>query len=229
MARVFPTCQFHFDPIDPYIDSISIDGGTSLSGINTSIATDGGGKVVVNMTNARLMNRSEVLLWRAVATGMNGGNIPIVVPLCQARYQPTNGRTSVPHSDQTTFSDETEYAQWDCTVTVAADAVMGDISISLNITSLGKPLIGGEWFSIDHPNHRHRAYNIWSIDAQTDTTATVRFFPPLREDVTADEGVEFAIPKCMMRLVGEMRAPPQPGGYANGNVAFVEDFSGSYE
>lgn len=225
---VFPTCQFGFNSIEPRIANAVIDGGTSLSGLNTVIATDGGGKVVLEMAGSNLLGRQKIMLWRAIATRLQMGAVPVIVPLCNARFQPTLGKKTVPHSDQTTFSDETEYAQWDCVVKVGAAAPLRSTTLVLDIQELGRPLIGGEWFSIDHPTLRHRAYNIWSIDAMDDTSATIRFFPPLREAVTVGEGVEFAIPRCVMRLVGEMRAAPTLN-YASGDVSFIEDFSGVYE
>lgn len=222
MLKVFPTCLFAPDGIEADIELRTISGGRALNDDEDLIATDGGGRVFAQFDNAYLDEPEVALAWRAASAYLDGGATPIIVPFCDARHQPTDGRVTVTHSDGTPFDDESEYSQADSDVTLAADAALRATTLYLAITTLPRSLLGGEWLSIDHTTKRHRAYRIKEITAQDATTATVKISPPLREATTAGTIVDFANPRCVMRLDGEMRSPTMLG-YAEGSaIRFVE-------
>ncbi|TCM21470.1 hypothetical protein EDF56_101134 [Novosphingobium sp. PhB165] len=225
---VFPSCFFSIVAKDVDIETARISGGVSLSGIEDSIATDGGGRWYATADNAALHTREKIMAWRAFKSGTGGGIDPFVFPICDARHQPTRGKTKVPHSDGTSFSDDTLYSQGDCEVYVSADAPLRATQIQFSIASLGRPLIGGERFSIDHPTWRHRCYQIGRIIAQDATSATVQFHPPLREAVATGNAVDFNNPRFVARVDGQMSAPMTNPKFASGSVRFVEDMTGSY-
>lgn len=225
--KVFPTCLFAPNEVQADFERRTVSGGESLSGDEDIIATDGGGRVFFEISDTFLDDPEVALAWRALDAYLDGGARAIIVPLCDARHQPTNGRITVPHSDGTPFSDETEYSQGDASGLVAAGAPLRATTLHLENLILPRPLLGGEWLSIDHPTMRWRAYRIAEIVEQGATTATVKIRSPLREAVTAGEAVDFANPRCMMRVEGGLPSPTSLG-YASGSARFVEDFSGSY-
>src|SRR5690606_20625288 len=228
--KVFPTCLFAPDDVNAFLERRTISGGQALTGDEDIIATDGGGRVVIEFTNPFLDDPDVALAWRALDALMDGGVVPIIVPICDARHQPTNGPVTVPHSDGTTFSDATEYMQGDASGEIAADAPLRATTLHLKNLILARPLLGGEWFTIVHPTMRERAYRIAEIveyDAGAGT-ATIKFRAPLREAVTTGEAVYFFNPRCVCRLQGEMPSPSQMGLATSSGARFVEDFSGSY-
>jgi len=226
--KVFPTCLFAPNGTEADIELRTISGGTAISGDETLIGTDGGGRVFVELEDFYLDDPETALAWSAISAWMDGGLRPMIVPICDAIHQPTNGFTYLPHSDDTPFSDESLYEQGDCVVHLAADAALRATTLYLDITELGRPLVGGEWLSIDHETWRWRAYKIAEIIAQDATSATITIRPPLREAAAEGAEVDFNAPRCVMHLSGEMRAPRNMG-YAEGQpLRFVEDMTGSY-
>ncbi|WP_257540996.1 hypothetical protein [Sphingobium sp. CFD-1] len=223
MLATFPTCQFSFASREIAVQQNIISGGTALNGDETVISTDGGGRWVAEYGSAPLNRREKVLSWRSARAILEGGAVPIIFPICDARHQPVGSRSRVPHSDDSPFSDDSLYGTSDCFVTAAADAPLRATSLILNIASIGKPLLGGERFSIDHPTWRHRLYEIKSIDG-----GQITFRPPLREAVPAGTEINFSDPRCVMRLTGDMAAPLNGPRAATGSITLIEDMTGSY-
>jgi len=224
---VFPSSFFNISAKDVDIETARISGGTALSGVEDVIATDGGGRWYAEAGDVPLWSRERILAWRAFNSATGGGIDPFVFPICDIRHQPTLGRTLVPHSDGASFSDDSLYLQGDCTATTTASAALRATTLQLSI-ALGKTLIGGERFSIDHPTWRHRAYQIGRVIAQTATTATVQFHPPAREAIASGTPVDFNSPRFVARVDGRMSAPMSNPKFASGAVRFVEDMTGSY-
>lgn len=140
----------------------------------------------------------------------------VVVLFCEARFTPTGNRHSVPHSDKTPFDDETLYQGGGPAASVAEAAPLRAVSLRLN-TAFAQPLIGGEWFSIEHPAKGWRAYRIATIEGQT-----VTFRPPLRQAVNAGDAVEFGAPRCLMVQDGRSSTRTENGRYSEAAIRFVE-------
>jgi hypothetical protein len=227
--KVFPTCLFAPNDVQADLERRTISGGVALSGDEDLIAADGGGRVFVEFGDPYLDDIAAAKAWRALDAYLDGGARAIIVPFCDGRHQPMRARISATHSDGTTFSDETEYAQGDAHAEIAEAAPLRATTLHLKNLVLPEDLVGGEWLSVDHPTMRWRSYRIAEItayDAEAGT-ATVTIRPPTREAVTIGEPVDFSEPRCTMRLDGEMPSPTSMG-YASGSARFVEDFSGSY-
>lgn len=220
---VFPTSRFPFRSKDFDIDQALLSGGTALNGEEDAIASDGGGRWFADLGDADLFTRDRVLLWRGFKSAIRYGAVPFVFPVCDIRHQPTKGRVSVPHSDGSSFSDDSLYGSGDCEAVTTADAVLRATQVSLELTT-GKPVIGGERFTIDHPAMRHRCYQIGQVLSPT----TFQFHPPLREAVPAGTQVDFNNPRCVMRVDGAMPAPLAGPRWASSSARFVEDFRGNY-
>lgn len=215
MVEIFPTRLFGFLETEYDIERQTLKGGTALSGEQDVISTDGGGRVFAELSDGSLVDRGPTLAWRALLTQLEEGVTPIVVPFCDARYTPyATGGGHVPHSDKTPFADQARYFGSGFVSTVGAAALRAT-SLALSPT-LPRPLIGGEWFSIEHPTKGWRAYRIASVDG-----ATVTFRPPLREAVPNDAAVEFAEPKCLMVQDGRASSRKQ-GHLTPAAIRFVE-------
>lgn len=224
--KVFPTCLFAPNGTDAYIERRTISGGVAIDGDETTIATDGGGRIALEMSDFYLDEPEVAVAWDAIDAYMDGGVRPMIVPLCDARHQPAYFLDGVPHSDGSPFSDESLYQSAGTDVTLAADADLRATILTIDIALLNGNPMG--WFAIDHATWRWRCYKVAEILAQTETTATISIRPPLREATPAGTALDFADPRCVMRLVGEMRAP-RSMGYAEGApLRFVEDFTGAY-
>lgn len=228
--KVFPTCLFAPNDFQADLERRTISGGESLSGDEDQIATDGGGRVFVEIGDPYLDDDRIALAWRAMDAYLDGGARAIIVPFCDGRHQPWAESINVPHSDDTTFSDETEYVQTGAHGLIAQPAALRATVLYLDTLDLPRDLLGGEWLSIDHPTMRWRSYRIAEVlefDAEA-RTAKVSIRPPLREAVTEGEDVELAKPRCTMRVEGGLPSPTSMG-YASGSARFVEDFSGNYQ
>ena len=224
--KVFPTCIFAPNGTDAYIDRRITSGGVSLSGQETIIGTDGGGRVCLEMNDFYLDEPTIARAWDAIDAYMDGGLRPMVVPFCDAVHQPAFYMEDVPHSDGTPFSDDTLYESGGTDVTIAVDAPLRATVIQVDIAALNGDPLG--WFTIVHPTWGARAYKVAEILAQTPTSATLSIRPTLREAVTVGTAVDFANPRCTMRIEGDMRAPRNMG-YAEGQaLRFVEDMTGNY-
>lgn len=224
--KVFSPCIFAPDGIEADLEQREITGGTSLSGQQDTIATDGGGLWFFDLTEPYLDEVPIANAWRALS-GYLGGGQPIIVRICDARHQPTNGFVEVPHSDGTPFSDGSLYLSGDCEVRASADAPLRGTSLAIDVLSLGRALGGGERFSIAHPTMLDRLYQITEI---SDDGLTISFVPPLREAVTAGTELNFEDPRCVMRRDGAMRSPTRLGYAESPGVRFVEHIpaSGGY-
>lgn len=224
--KVLAPCIYAPDGFEADIEGRTIAGGESLAGTQDLVRTDGGGRVFAELVDPYLDEPEPALAWRATAAYLDGGAQPFILVFCDARHQPTNGPVTVPHSDGAPFSDGSEYSQGDSDVTIAMDAALRATILELDITTMPRGFLGGEWLSIDHPVHRWRAYRIAEVLEQTATSARVSVRPPLREAVTAGTRVELSAPRCVMRLDGDMRSPARLGFAESSGARFVEHFPG---
>jgi hypothetical protein len=227
---VFPTAFFRVSAKDCDYDLPSVTGGRALSGDEDRVFTTGGGQWYAEFSDVALTTRERQLTWRAFRSATNGGVDPFVFPLCEARQQafvPDGWVGGVPFSDGTSFSDDSLFAGAASEITAAADAALRATSLSLAITALPVPLIGGERFSIDHPTWRHRCYQVGRIISQSDTAAEIQFHPPLREAVTEGTVIDFNNPRFVAHFQ-EVRAPMLNPKFARGSARLVEDMRGSY-
>lgn len=221
--KVFSPCLFAPDGIEAELELRELSGGVSLAGGEDVIATDGGGRWAFNLEEPYLDEAHVALSWRALS-GYLGGGQPIIVRICDARHQPTSGFVEVTHSDGTPFSDDTGYLSGDAEVVAAADAALRATSLSIDVITLPRALLGGERFSIAHPMHLDRLYAITEI---SDDGQTIRFVPPLREAVAAGTVLNFDDPRCVMRRDGDMRSGTRFGFAESSGVRFVEHFPGT--
>jgi hypothetical protein len=215
---VFHPCQFDFEDIDFRRVGSVTSGGTSLSGIDDTIETDGGGFWRLDLTNGETLDRKAGLAWRALTEGMDNGSSAVIVLLCSERlFQPVGDAVTVDHSDGTPFSDDTPYDSSGAEYTTTADAALRAVTLEMaGVSEL--PLIGGELFSIEHPTWGWRVYRITRIDGDQ-----ITFRPPLREAVPSGTSLEFDTPRCQMRMAQGTSNPTNMGRFTACSLSMVED------
>lgn len=218
--RVFPTHLFCFENQEADLDQRILTGGAALSGNEDVVATDGGGRFFAEFSGAYLDDVAIAQAWRGIAATLQGGVVPVIVPIGDGRHQ-FGREIRIPRT--VGFWTEAEYATGLSPVKLAADAALRATTLSLTLTYLPAPLRMGMWLSIDHTTMRHRAYQIAEVVSQTGTAATVTISHPLREATLANAAVEMDDPRCVCRVDGQMRSPTSMG-FASGQVRFVEHF-----
>lgn len=213
----FHPCRFNFDDQDIRRVGSVTSGGTSLSGIDEPIQTDGGGFWRADFTNGDTLEREDGLAWRAITEAMDGGSTAVNVSFCDRLHQPVTGNVSVPHSDTTPFSDTTLYSSPEVDAKAKFDTLLRATSMTILIAS-AIPLVGGETFSIEHVTWGWRAYRVIGVDGNF-----IRFRPPLREAIDAGTLLDFDNPQCQMRLAAATSNPMNIGRYTGCSISFVED------
>lgn len=211
----FPTALFAFDDQEVDIERRRLTGGTALSGEEDEIQIDGGGRIFADFANGPLLEREHNLAWRAIKTLADEGAV-FIVPFCDKLHQPYGNEHLVPHSDNAEFADDTDYSGGSAIATITAPAALRATVITIT-GAFSQPLIGGEWFSIDHPAKGWRAYRIASIDG-----SSISFRPPLREAVQAGDEADFSEPRCLMKQQGQASARMEIGRYGEAAIRFVE-------
>lgn len=216
MADEFPTGLFGFLSQDVDIERQVIEGGEALSGDVDVVATDGGGRVFAEFDDGSLVDRNVVLAWRALLGKLEGGVVPMVVPFCDLRHQPYGTEHHVTYGDGATHADGSLFVGGGSFAEATAAAALRATTLEIN-GAFGQPLLGGEWFSIEHPTKGWRAYKVRGIDG-----ATLSFSPPLREAVAEGETLDFTKPRCIMRQDGRASARLDYKRSTKAAIRFVE-------
>lgn len=217
--RVFPTRRFFFQGHAAEIDRRTLSGGVALSGDEDVIATDGGGRVTVQLSDADLEEPAVAIAWRAWDAFAGDGTVPVIVPLGDARHQ-MMGDVTTPIGGLPWW-EEADFEPLEPLSVVTSSADLRATTISVSVDQLPGPVRPGIWLSIDHTTWRHRAYRVRDVLSDDGTTATLAIRPPLREATAADAPVEWIDPKVTARVDGGISSPTTMG-YAEGSVRFVE-------
>lgn len=227
--RTLHLCAFQFKDADLRVVAAELDGGTAINGTSEVIQTDGGGYWQADYTNGSFGGRQSdrrdlTLAWRAINAGLTGGT-PAIVRFCDIHHQPVIAGLSVPHSDDTPFSDDAEYASEGADATVLA--VVNGQAGGLNCTILdidfagGKPLIGGERFTHVHPTWDARAYEISDV-TDIEGGQRIKFIPPIRGGILVGDPLDFTDVRCIMRRASPATNALNLGLYSTASISFVE-------
>lgn len=202
-------------------------GAGQSSVASVDVRSDGGGFWVASLNNIQFLDASYTLLWRAIRQIANGGVTPLIVRRNETLFAPfplgeAEGE-SIPHSDDSLFSDGAGYYQTTIDVVAAESAALRATSLAITRNYCAE-LQGGEVFSILHPTFDWRMYEIATVDDDV-----ITFNPPLREAVTAGTQLEFDRPRCTMKLLNpaamdlNIRSYP----FSLASVKFVESKYGT--
>jgi hypothetical protein len=197
-------------------------GQSSLSGFMQVVGADAG-IWAVTYQGVPLKNKAQILTWDAIALLLEGRLNPLLVPVWEGSRQPfpegSTGYDSIPHSDDSFFSDGSGYSQPVILATVAADAALRATTISIAVAS-GDALQPGHYFSIGE-----RLYQIRTVVSEESGVYTVTIRPPLRAAISEDDAVEFDRPHCKMRLTSDdaMQRILDLNRHGRPSVSFIED------
>lgn len=203
----------------------SVSGGIAVNGFSQVVASDAGiWKATFDGIWIRTAN--QVKAWRAVRSHAEGRLNPILICVCEGSRKPiASGVPSgeaggqVPHSDDALFSDNTGYVTGWSDAVASANAIQRAVNLSVAKGSY-TTLEVGQLFSIDE-----RLYEIKKINSQSSTTASIKIWPPLRNDVGSGERLEFDHPVLRVRLAEDssMDLDLELNRFASPTVNFVED------
>jgi hypothetical protein len=215
----------------PRLIGVSRTPGRTLSGVMPAGRTDGGG-LWSHGFQVILKTPDNVRAWDSLAEYLAEGATPIVLPVWNRKFapfplddagQPIESYGSIPHDDDTLFSDGSGYSQNVIVASVGVAAALRATTIFLDMTFSGE-LRGSELFTILHPTIGPRMYRVISVSAIDGTRNTVRIDPPLREDVAAGTEVDFDRPRFVAQLNGTMPLALELEMIGRPSVSFIESF-----
>lgn len=210
---VFPTGSL-FDPETEIwrLRANTINGGVTTAGPARKARTDGGGLWTCEQANIELYSTEQLLAASALDVQLDGGVTRIIVPCFSWPLRPVPAGVS-----------------WSVEVSLAEDAPLRASVLSVIVTS-GRPLIGGEPFSMVHATHGKRLYRVRDAEpAQMSggvMTQAITIRCPLREATTAGAPLDFETPGCVMRLVNPENwlSPLDPAHEQSASPIWVEAF-----
>lgn len=220
---IFPSHLFNPGKVRAHIARATLSGGTSLTGDEDHVITDGGGRWEISYEDIALDTPEEIRAWEAWNGHLAAGTVQVKVPLLslETAPRPMQGRRPVPPSalatDDPLFPTRVAFAAPYIVATVADDAALRDTTLAIVVTR-GASLTGGEKFEIAGRAHR--------IARRIDATHFV-IEPPLRAAVTAGTPVNFDWPCVICTAApGEDWSPAiEFGQFADASINFVESFA----
>ncbi|AIT81591.1 hypothetical protein [Novosphingobium pentaromativorans] len=200
--------------------SQTISGGASLSGVEDVIATDGGGRWIIEFSGINLTTPAQQRAWSAWAGYLDGGATECLVPILSLPTGPRPFawdkavRVSKLVTDNDVFPTSAAYSVSHMSASIGANAALRATSLQINLTSQGE-IVGGEKFSIGDYAYRivrETSAGIFSIR------------PPLREAVTAGAAVNFDWPvvRCRMQPAQDFESPINFGRFSESSITFIE-------
>jgi hypothetical protein len=222
----FPTGLFCPAGLTPRLLGGALAGGQSLSGLTQYAMTTGGPYWAIDFANVVLWDLDKYKTWAAVAAACDNGATPFVVPLCDRRSQPfTNPKRDVGigNGDDSKFGDGALWSAEYITSTLIGTAALRATSLHIACAG-GKPLEGGEHFTIWGLERGQRMYRVITAAQRDDDTWDITIRPPLREALADGVTLDFDNPRCVMRVDGDMSATLDMLKRGSGQVRFVETF-----
>lgn len=206
----------------------SLRGPSATNGF-TQVVSNSAGIWSVKYTGVPVYSAAMIKLWRALDTLIEGQLNPISLPVWDYPRSPGstdelgtnlyNWYQGVPHSDGSYFSDGSDYLGYYTNITTSSSAGIGTVTLSV-LKSFPILLEPGQRFSIND-----RLYQIKSISAQDDTSATFIVRPPFREFVAVGSRCEFDQPRVRVKLTSDnaMFLPLSFNRQSFPDLEFVED------
>ncbi|MGE3874089.1 MAG: hypothetical protein AB7F74_14135 [Parvibaculaceae bacterium] len=181
----------------PYL-ARSTTGTTAISG-EEQVVVSPAARWMIRYLNITANRRGKIIAHDALEVILEGRANPILVPLCEGSRRPfaTGGPFTVPHSDNTPFSDSTEYVSPSISVIANGAAAQGATSMGMTVVD-GSDLEPGQHFTIGE-----RLYRIRLITAQAGSDHVVTFRPRLREAVADAARIDFERLWCKCRLLND--------------------------
>lgn len=224
---VFPAHLFNPANVRAGIVSNVISGGQSLTGDETVIQTDGGGRWRIDFTGIDIDDREEERLWNMWVSHLAGGSRAVLVPLLSLATSPrpyVGGEDTDPSDliwDDDAFPTYVRFASPHVVAQVVTHDAQIPALIQIEVLQ-GARIRGGEKFSIGN-----RAYTVERVVARDGQKATCAILPPRRIATPFGTPVNFDWPVVQCRAeIGQSLAPDMEWGrFSEVSISFVEDFS----
>lgn len=220
---IVPVHLWNPDAVRAGVAARTISGGTSLSGDETVIQTDGGGRVEITYGEFDLDTPLARRAWDVWQDYMAGGARPVLVPVVSLELAPVDpdGPFNFVTNDDY-FPTTAGYSPVLSDGVIVGDTALRSTTAVIELTE-GTTLQPGAWFS-PRPGRSHKIRRIISVAGDQ---YTVEFSPPLRAAVDDGDPVNMDWPTVQCRAVlGQDLIPSiSQGRFGSVSVAFVEDFS----
>jgi len=222
---VFPAHLFNPTGIKADVVPNMISGGTALSGDETVIQTDGGGRWEISYSGIVLRTPQMIRKWDAWTSFMPGRAFLVPLLSLHTAPRPAAGnefaRPSSIDADDEYFPTSVKYAApYIVAATVGAAGIRSSV-LTINVAQ-GARIQGGERFSVGG-----RGYKIERVNSRSGQTSTCIISPPLRSAVAGGSPANFEWPVVQAKLaLGQDLSPNLSfGRQAEMAISFVEDFS----
>lgn len=223
---VFPLCVLRPRQLGANLVPFTRSGGRTLGGVEPATRTDRG-FWSIDYGNIAMGNRhrEQWQTWQAIRQMLGGRSGRIAVPVRSGLSAPyVSGSfepvVEVPHDDDTTFSDGTEYAQGAISVVSVGVTALGATTMRMRIINAGDNLVGVRF------SYRHALYETGPVSDIDGDIWTVSISPAVREIIPDGADLEFDRPTCVCRLSedrGMDIAADAIGKAASPSISFVED------
>lgn len=232
-AIVAPRCLLRGETSSWNLVSGSMSPGQTASGGFPFATFPGGGLWQAAHSSLALKGDDAIRAFRAIRSQAKSAVVPIIVyrndgmlapwPVVNGRRVTTYG--SLPHSDDSFFSDDSGYVQPVISASVVSAADVNATSITIRF-DYGGPPRGGESFSLFHASQGWRLYEIGFVTDNGNGTYMISFTPWLRDAVAAGDAVEFDAPRCTMRMADPSSMNMALPNYklARPDASFIEYF-----
>lgn len=185
-----------------------IGGGAALAGPGQTVDWSAGGWWGGQLGDIRVSKPDQHRTLRALLMhASNGGEI--VMPIIDDPQRPM-ADSSLPmgrarFNDGSTFSDGSSFLSRRIVFDLAEPAQEGDTEIRIRREpGQSRPLLGGEYWSFEHPEAGHRLYCIEDLDEENaHGVRAVKFGVPLRTDLPLGVFADFEAPRLTMRMIGD--------------------------
>ncbi len=241
MAKVFwprealPAQAYSFN-----ISPRTLRGPTSIDGLSQVASSDAGvwTASMMGMPVTQWNGRRRIELWHALAGLVEGRLNSLIVPVPSYGRRPLpDGVTDsdidtcgdgLPFSDDSYFSDDVGHETGWIEASIGAGAARRATTLSITKSVCGA-IAPGMRFCVnleDYDNSPVRLYQVKSVSSQTDGSASIGIWPPLREALASGVRTEWVRPYVQMRLSSdnEMDLRVARGGLAEfPTINLIED------
>ncbi|WP_374322628.1 hypothetical protein [Brevundimonas sp.] len=228
--RDFPLTLFPVGSFQAWPAAQKIGGGAALAGPAQTVDWSAGGWWVGEIGGVELWTPDHFRVWRAMLMHHASGG-QLVMPFIDDPQRPMDdpalGPTTSRFNDGTSFSDGSAFAFARISFELAEPAREGDTTAIIR-RLVGRPLLGGEYWSFDHPEARHRVYCIEALDDEDASgRREVQFGVPLRTDLDSGAFADFERPRLTMEVAGDPQSywpNVKPAFEAEVGFRFIESF-----
>ncbi|WP_294260817.1 hypothetical protein [uncultured Sphingomonas sp.] len=221
MLPIFPAHLLNPDSVTPRLDRRTISGGVALSGDEDVIATDGGGRVVVEYGDMASDDPAMQRLLNQWDGYLAGGAALCLVPIVSFATAPRVWHGNAPRPSFAIAANDPVFptsvafqVRTIAAVNVGATALRAT-TISIRVDA-GSPIVGGEWFGTGE-----RVHSIVRVVSRSGSTAVCQIRPPLRAALPDGAPLEFEWPVVKARVTPGASLVPQLAYGMFGDVGAV--------